>query len=233
MVEKSVAIIPARGGSKRIPHKNIFDFLGKPMIAYTIEAALLSGLYEKVIVSTDSNEIAEVARKFGAEVPFMRTEYADDYSNVSEVIIYALAQTEKFYGTKYDIVTLLMPNCPLRNADNIRAAMKNFSNNKYLSQISCFKFGFMNPWWAFKMNTDFSAEWIFDNIKKRSQDLPELFCPTGAIWISQTEYLKKHNSFYSPEVNFFEMDWKNAIDIDNYEDIEIAKIIYATFLSSH
>jgi N-acylneuraminate cytidylyltransferase len=233
MVEKNVAIIPARGGSKRIPHKNIFDFLGKPMISYTIEAALQSRLYEKVIVSTDSIEIAEIARNFGADVPFMRIEHADDYSSVSEVIIHALIQTEEYYKTKYDVVTSLMPNCPLRNANDIKSAMKNFSNNKCLSQISCFRFGFMNPWWAFKMNTDFSAEWVFDNIKKRSQDLQELFCPTGAIWISQTEYLKKHNSFYSPEVKFFEMDWKTAIDIDNYEDIEIAKIIYATFLSSH
>jgi N-acylneuraminate cytidylyltransferase len=226
MVEKIVAIIPARGGSKRIPHKNIFDLLGKPMIAYTIEAAIQSGVFEKVIVSTDSTEIAEVAKNFGTDVPFMREKYTDDYSNVSEVVIHALDQTEKYYETKYNVVTSLMPNCPLRNAENIKSAIKNFSDNKYLSQISCFRFGFMNPWWAFKMNNDYSAEWIFDDIKKRSQDLPELFCPTGAIWISQTEYLKKHNSFYSPEVKYFEMDWKNAIDIDNYEDIEIAKSIH-------
>jgi N-acylneuraminate cytidylyltransferase len=230
MVEKSVAIIPARAGSKRIPHKNIVDLLGKPMIAYTIEAAIQSEVFEKVIVSTDSIEIAEVTRNFGADVPFMRTEYTDDYSSVSEVIMHALDQTEKYYGTKYNVVTSLMPNCPLRNVENIKSAMKNFNNNKYLSQISCFKFGFMNPWWAFKMNNDYSAEWIFDDIKKRSQDLPELFCPTGAIWISQAEYLKKYNSFYSPEVKFFELDWKYAVDIDNYEDIEIANAIHHSSL---
>jgi N-acylneuraminate cytidylyltransferase len=225
-----IAIIPARGGSKRIPHKNIFELFGKPMIAHTIEAALQTGIFENVIVSTDCDAIAEVARKFGAKVPFMRTKYADDHSSVSDVIIHAVTQAEEYYKTKYNVVTSLMPNCPLRNADDIKSAIQNFDNNKYLSQISCFKFGFMNPWWAFKKNQDDSAEWIFENTKKRSQDLPELFCPTGAIWIAQTEHLKKHKSFYSPEVKFFEMNWKNAVDIDNYEDVEIAATIY-NFLS--
>lgn len=223
---KSVAVIPARGGSKRIPRKNIINFMGKPMIAYTIESALKSKKFDKIIVSTDDNEIADISRKYGAEVPFLRTKYADSNTPVSEAVLFCIEQAEDYYKEKYDIVTLLMANCPIRNEVDIKSAYENFIEKKYQSQITCFKFGFMNPWWAIKLNNNFEGTRVLDlPVNTRSQDMEPLYCPTGAIWISKKEHLKKYKSFYG-EHKYFEIDWKSAVDIDNYEDIELAHIVY-------
>jgi len=228
MVEKkSIAIVPARGGSSRVPKKNILDFFGKPMIAYTIEACLNSKKFDRIIVSTDCEEIAEISKKYGAQAPFLRTQFTDDFTPISEAVLFALEQAEEYYGEKYEYVAQLMANCPIRNDKDIIKAYENFVSKKYESQISCFKFGFMNPWWAFKMKEDSSSEILFEEtVKSRSQDLEELYCPTGAIWIAKVDHLKKYKSFYG-EHRFFELDWKNAVDIDNYEDVEIAKALYS------
>jgi CMP-N-acetylneuraminic acid synthetase len=123
--KKVVAIIPARGGSKRIPKKNIIDFNGKPLIAWTIEAAKKSGLFEKIIVSTDSEEIAEVAREYGAEVPFLRDTAADDHSPVSEATLRTILQLEEA-GEFYDEVVQLFAVCPLRDDVDIINSYKYF-----------------------------------------------------------------------------------------------------------
>jgi N-acylneuraminate cytidylyltransferase len=227
VVKKSIAIIPARGGSKRIPKKNIMDFFEKPIIAYTIEAAINSKKFDRVLVSTDSPEIAEISKNFGAEVPFLRTENADDQTTVSEAVLFALDQAEAHYREKYDCVAQLMANCPIRDENDIIKAYDNFMENDYDSQLTCFKFGFMNPWWAFKLNKDFSdTKLIEQDINIRSQDLEELYCPTGAMWIAKSEQLRKYKSFYTGSQKYFEIDWKSAVDIDNYEDVELAKAVY-------
>lgn len=223
---KSIAIIPARGGSQRVPNKNIIDFLGRPMIAYTIEAAISSGKFDRVIVSTDSKEIAEISVRWGAEVPFLRTEAADSYSSVSTATIFSLKQAETYFKEAYDTVTLLMANCPIRGCEDIKRAFEHFENNGIEAQISCFKFGFMNPWWAFKLDGEGKGRALFpEALKSRSQDLCELYCPSGAIWIAKKHHLFKWNSFYG-EHSYFEIDWKSAVDIDNYEDVEMAKAVY-------
>jgi len=227
MVKNSIAIIPARGGSSRIPKKNIIDFLGKPMIAYTIEACKNSNAFSRVVVSTDNENIAEISKKFGAEVPFLRTETADSATPVSEAILFALEQAEKYYCERFEYVAMAMANCPIRNADVIKKAYSNFLEKSYESQISCFKFGYMNPWWALKLNENGIGTRIMDiPVNVRSQDLESLYCPTGAIWIAKPEHLRKYKSFYG-EHRYFEIDWKSAIDIDNYEDLELAKVVFA------
>lgn len=225
--EKSIAIIPARGGSKRIPKKNIMDFYGKPIIAYTIEACVNSKKFDKVLVSTDSEEVAEISKKYGADVPFLRTEKADDKTTVSEAVLFALNQAEEFYGEKYEYIAQLMANCPIRDEIDVRNTYDNFVKEGYDSQLTCFKFGFMNPWWAFKMNKDFSATRLIEqDINIRSQDLEELYCPTGAMWIAKVDKLREYKSFYTGNQRYFEIDWKSAVDIDNYEDVELAKAVY-------
>lgn len=224
----NLAVIPARGGSTRIPKKNILDFLGKPMIAYTIDACIKSNKFDRVLVSTDDEEIARIAKSFGAEVPFLRDACADNYTPVSEAVIHAVHQAESFWGEKYDVIAMAMANCPLRIAADIVAAYDHFMACGYDSQISCFKYGFMNPWWALRLNDDFKGERIFhgdDNA--RSQDLEELYCPTGAIWIAKKNCLEQQKSFYGNH-HFFEINWKSAVDIDNYEDLELARAVYAT-----
>lgn len=226
MVRDCIAIIPARGGSKRIPGKNIIDFNGVPMIVKTIRSASQSGIFSRIIVSTDDEKIADISRKFGAEVPFLRTECCDDFSTVSQATIFAIKQTEAYYGESYNNVVQLMANCPLRNASDIVAAYDHFrqSDNKF--QISCFKFGWMNPWWAMKLDERGIPTKIFPETGEiRSQDLPELYCPTGAIWIANVDALKQCGTFYGDGYKAFPLDWKSAIDIDNYDDLEMALIL--------
>lgn len=224
----AIAIIPARGGSKRIPRKNIVSFAGKPMIAWTIEAALNSGCFARVLVSTEDEEIAEIAQCYGAEVPFLRDSHFDDQSTVSEAVCTALEHAKKLYGRNFSCVAQLMANCPLRRADEIKSAIDYFSNNTHEFQISCFKFGWMNPWWAVKLDNENNPQPMFaEALKTRSQDLPPLYCPTGAIWLADPEALLRSRSFYGPGYKFFPMDWRAAVDIDDYEDLAMAQAVFA------
>lgn len=223
----NIAIIPARGGSKRIPRKNIVDFFGKPMIAWAIQAALESECFDRVVVSTDSPEIADAAAKYGCEVPFLRQSAVDDYSPVSLATIAAVGQASDFYKEEYDVVAQVMPNCPFRDAKDIKAAMKKFSEKVSPFQISCFPFGFMNPLWALKMDQDGRGKFLFKEAsRKRSQDLEALYCPTGAIWIAETKKLIKAQTFYGPGLRFFPLSWISGLDIDNFDDLEMARAIF-------
>jgi CMP-N-acetylneuraminic acid synthetase len=222
--KKIVAVIPARGNSTRIPKKNIIDFMGKPMIAWTIEAAMKTGIFDKIIVSTDNEEIAKISLEFGAEVPFLRMNKADDFSPVSEATIETLKLLEKA-GYYFDEVIQLFAVCPLRNSHDIVDAYNFFLQKNKPFLISCFKYAWMNPWWAITLNDENEGNWIFQETKKRSQDLPELYCPTGAVWIANIKELYKEGSFYGAKHIFWEMDWRRAIDIDNFEDIDLAKTL--------
>lgn len=227
MVKKRIAIIPARGGSKRIPDKNIIPFQGKPMIAWTIEAALQSKCFERVLVSTDDEKIAEVAMSYGAEVPFLRLQHADDYSTVSEATVTALIQASEYWSEEYNVVVQLMANCPLRSAADIRNAVSEFSNCNRDFQISCFKYGWMNPWWAVTLDSDGIPNKLFpETVNKRSQDLQDLYCPTGAIWIAKAHKLLEYGTFYGPGHCFEPIEWQSAVDIDDYDDLSFANAIY-------
>lgn len=222
-----IAIIPARGGSKRIKNKNIVDFCGKPMIAWTIEAAFASGVFEEVIVSTDDENIANVAINYGAQVPFMRKEHVDDHSPVSLATVDALVEMQKLSGISYDVVVQLMANCPLRGENDIKAAIDAFFSSQASSQISCFRYGWMNPWWAVELDSQGSPKPLFPHaIKSRSQDLPELYCPTGAIWISKVRNILSEKTFYSDGYRMFPMEWTSSVDIDELSDLLFAETIY-------
>lgn len=226
---KIVAIIPARGGSKRIPKKNIIDLHGKPMIAWTIEAALQSRYIDRVVVSTDDEEIAEVSRKYGAEVPFLRAENNDDFSTVSMATIGTVKQLEALPEFSSEIIVQLMANCPARTSADIDDAVENFISKNIDFQISSFKYGWMNPWWAHKIDENNLPVPVFSEIgSARSQDLPELFCPTGAIWIAVKDQLIREGTFYGKDFSFFQLPWKKAVDIDDYEDLEMAEFIMRT-----
>jgi len=224
---KHIAIILARGGSKRLPRKNILDFHGKPMLAWSVEAALQSGQFDHVFVSTDDQEIADIARSFGAEVPFLRDSATDDMASSSEATLAALRQAEQHWGEQYDVVSQLMANCPLRDAKDITAAVQNFKNRGAESQISSFRFGWMNPWWAAKLDAQDRPDYLFPEARiARSQDLPPLYCPSGAIWVARASALKSVKSFYVPSHIFHELNWMSAMDIDVAEDLEMAKACF-------
>lgn len=224
---KHIAVILARGGSKRLPRKNILDFHGKPMLAWSVEAALQSGQFDQVLVSTDDPEIADIARSFGAAVPFLRNSAQDDMASSSEATLAALSQAEAHWSIRFDVVTQLMANCPLRDAGEIRSAVETFTSREAPSQISCFRFGWMNPWWAAKLDAQGTPHYLFPEARlERSQDLPPLYCPSGAIWIARTLSLKTEKTFYAPGHTFHPLNWISAMDIDDAEDMEMAKACF-------
>lgn len=222
--KKILAVIPARGGSKRLPKKNIIDFNGKPMIVWTIESARKTNLFADIIVSTDDNEIANISKKHGANI-HERNKFFDDYSTVSDVVCNVLEENTK----NYDIVVMLMANCPIRDDKDIIESVDNFLEKENSFQISCFKYGWMNPWWAHTIDTKQKATPIFDVMTKRSQDLKELYCPTGAIWIAKTEDLLTSKTFYGKGYTMYPINWKKSLDIDDKDDLEMATIMKKFF----
>lgn len=224
--EGVIAVIPARGGSKRIPRKNIVDFCGKPMIAWSILAARDSGVFAGIVVSTDDAEIAEVARQYGAAVPFLRDAAADDTAPVSQATIRSVEQWIAHQGRAPAHVVQLMPNCPLRDAADIATAWQHYRQGAARFQLSCFQYAMANPFWAMTLDGAGHPKALFpEALKSRSQDLPVLYCPTGAIWIAATDALKEAGSFYGPGHVFWEMSWRNALDIDTPEDLAIARLM--------
>lgn len=225
-----VAIIPARGGSKRLPKKNIVPFCGKPMITWTIEAALECGLFDDVVVSTDSEEIAEVSRAAGASVPFLREEAADDISPVSAATIWTLRRLEQHGGRRFNHVAQLMANCPLRRAQDIAAAWANFQERGAGFQISAFSYGFMNPWWARKVDGEGRPTPLFPEMQmQRSQDLPRLLCPTGAIWLAERDALVAAGTFYGEDHRLHELSWQAGLDIDDEHDLALGEAVAAAY----
>ena len=224
--ESCFAVIPARSGSKRIPGKNLRSLFGKPIIAYTIEAAIQSDLFECVVVSTDSQEIADVALRFGAEVPFLRdVSLSDDYTPVSDATIDALKRLDPGVN-KFDFVAQLMPNCPLRTANDIIDSYRQFVGSSVGSQISVMRYGFQNPWWAMRRRENYELEPVFKEfITARSQDLPELFCPTGAVWWARAEVLRREGTYHVVNRTGWEIPWERGVDIDTEDDWGIAEVL--------
>jgi len=221
-----IAVIPARGGSKRIPKKNIRLFYDKPIIAYTIEAAIDSNIFSKVIVSTDDPEIAIISKNYGAEIPFLRdSSIADEFTPVSLVTLDVLNRLE-LQGTTVKTVAQLMANCPLRDTNDIIQSYEHFTQMNANSQISVTRYGWLNPWWAMTLDKSNKLIPVFqDQMKKRSQDLPELFCPSGAVWWIKSDTLKREKTFHCLNRIGWELPWTHAIDIDTEEDWKMAEFI--------
>lgn len=220
-----VAVIPARAGSQRIPNKNIVELRGKPLLAWTVEAAVDSGKFDAVIVSTDGSEVADAAIAAGAEVPFLRTEAADDKAPSSEATIHTLQQLANA-GRHFSTVVQLLPTCPLRTAEDIKSAVNFFSDRDADFVISCVRFGWTNPWWAAALEDDGQPRWVHpEGRTKRSQDLPPLYAPSGAIWLAKRKSLVVRGTFYGPGHLFWELPWSHALDIDTPDDLDLANAL--------
>jgi N-acylneuraminate cytidylyltransferase len=224
---RTLAVIPARGGSRRIPRKNIRALAGRPMLAYTVEAALASRLFARVVVTTDSPEIAAVAAGLGAETPFLRSPaLADDHTPVSLATLDVLERLEAA-GERYDAVAQLMPNCPLRTAADLAASAAQFAaSGGDGSQLSVVRYGWQNPWWAMRRDAAGRLEPLFAaEMAARSQDLPELVCPTGAVWWAAAGRLRQERTFHCPGRTGWEIPWQRGLDIDTMEDWEMAELL--------
>lgn len=226
-----LALIPARGGSKGISKKNIKPLLGKPLISWTIEQAKKSKYFDRIIVSTDSEEIAEVAKEYGAEVPFLRPkELARDDSPTSDAIIHALNWFEK-REEYFDIVVLLEPTSPLRRENDLDNAIELFIKNidKADSLVSVGKVYLENPYIMKKIEHGYAKSFIEidENIYQRQQ-LPKVYFPYGVIYLSKVDAFKKYKTFYQEKtVPYFIERWQNYEIDDMWDFICIEAILKA------
>ncbi len=225
-----VAVIPARGGSKGVPRKNIRLLAGKPLIAYTIEAALQSKMLDRVIVSTDDEEIARIAKKYGAEVPFMRpADLATDTAHTPPVIEHAVSWLEENENYPVYAVVILQPTSPLRTAEHIDTAIEKFLKQGCESLISIKK-GYP-PWWLWEIHGERIAPFI--EYKKgvnprdlERQQLPAVYCPDGAIYVMRRDFLKKAKTIINAsDCGYVAFDEDATIDIDSEIDFKIVEEI--------
>ncbi len=226
VVLKNLAIIPARSGSKRIVGKNKINFRGQPLFVWTLIAAIDSGIFDRVVVSTDDLEIREIALSLGASVPTLRESYSDDYSPVSLATIETVVASEKYFNESYLNIFQLLPTSPLRTSQDIICAFEEFQKRECKFLISVAKYSWQNPWWAIRLNKNQKADFLFDDVNlKRSQDLETLYAPSGAIWIAKKEDLLYSKSFYGEGFEIFVLDFDTAIDIDTDDDLLLAELL--------
>ena len=218
-----ICIIPARCGSKRIPGKNIKDFLGKPLIAYSIEAALNSKVFNEVIVSTDDEIIANVAREFGANVPFFRdASLSDDYATSTDVIKDAIGRV----NSSFNDVCCLYATAPLITAEILKEAAGEFKKQecKFLFSATAFDFSIQR---AIKLDENARVSMFYPQFEKtRSQDLEPAFHDAGAFYFGKKEAWLECSAIFAPHSKAYLLPRNLVCDIDTLEDFEFAKKLY-------
>lgn len=229
---KKVAIITARGGSKRIPRKNIKPFLGKPIIAYSIEAALSSELFDEVMVSTDDEEIAQIAKRYGASVPFMRSDKnADDYATTIDVIVEVLENYQS-QGESFDYGCCIYPTAPLISAELLEEAYKKLIANHFDTVFPVLRFSFPIQR-AVKVDKN-SKMTMFqpEHLSTRSQDLEPAYHDAGQFYWFKSNALLTRKKLWTDNTGVIEISEMKAQDIDTIEDWEIAEFKYKMMLDA-
>ena len=219
-----LAVIPARGGSKGVPRKNIRLLNGKPLIAYTIEEAKKSRYISRIIVSTEDDEIAKVSNKYGAEVIRRPMELAKDDTPTIDVVLHVLDNL-KNRNIEPDIVVLLQPTSPLRTSQDIDNAIKLFMEHDCDSVVSVCEVQH-SPYWSFKIENGYLKPIFGESyLKKRRQELPKAYIPNGAIYITTPDILRKYRSFYCKKTLPYIMPPEKSIDIDSELDFLLAELL--------
>ncbi len=222
---RKIAIITARGGSKRIPRKNIKEFCGKPILAYSIEAAGKSGLFDTVMVSTDDREIAELARKYGAEVPFFRSERtAGDFATTNDVLLEVLEEYEK-RGERYDLGCCIYPTAPFVTAAKLKDALGRLEGSGADTLIPVVAFSYP-PQRAMVVRED---RLVFESpqyLDSRSQDLEPHYHDVGQFYLFYTEAFRRNGKLMVGNILPYVVSEMEVQDIDNQTDWEIAEIKY-------
>lgn len=221
-----VAVIPARGGSKRIPRKNIREFAGQPMIAYSINCALQSGLFERVMVSTDDEEIANVAKKYGAEVPFSRPrELSDDHTGTTEVIAHAINWLQS-QGVDLSAVCCIYATAPFIHQGDLKEGLRvlEAGNWQYVFAAANFAFPIFR---ALQKNAEGGLEMFFPkHFNTRSQDLPEALHDAGQFYWGRSQAWLDHVRIFDKASTVVTIPRWRVQDIDTVEDWERAQIMW-------
>lgn len=223
---KCLAIIPARGGSKRIPHKNIKPFLGRPIIAYSIEAALGTGLFEEVMVSTDDTEIAEIARQEGASVPFLRsTENANDYATLADVLV-EVVNVYKERGNEFDLICCLLPTAPLISSEDVRSAYDQLVMSTFdsICPVVAFSYPILRSL-SIDEKGNLNMNWPEYRFS-RSQDLRPAYHDSGTFYWIKTSSLLKDKKLLGENGTAIVLDEFRVQDIDTDTDWALAEMKY-------
>lgn len=217
-----IAVIPARGGSRRLPRKNVLPVRGRPMIAWTVAAARDSGVFERILVTTDDSGIADAARMDGITILDRPPDLAGDDVPLVRVLQHVLAD----HGAQATAACLLMPNCPFRTAGDIRASAQRFAETGAASLMSVVAYDWRRPDWALAMAADRRLAFAYrDRVPAPTDRSPRLVCPTGAIrWVAVDRFLADPR-FYTDDVEGFEMPWQRALDIDEPADLVWSNLI--------
>lgn len=219
-----IAIIPARGGSKGLPGKNVKNLNGKPLIAYTIEAALKAECIDRVVVTTDNKKIAEISVKYGAEVPFLRPKHlARDDSKAVDTYLYMIDELQELENITINELMVLLPTCPLRTSVDICNAYNLFKEKEADSVISYTQE--KHPiFWHKYIDGEGKFEDIFEDSIANRQQLRTTFYPNGAIYIFKTKLLKK-KEYYSKKSYAYIMPGRRSVDIDTSDDFEYVEFL--------
>lgn len=220
-----IAIIPARGGSKRIPRKNIKDFLGKPIIAYSIEVAIKSRIFDAVMVSTDDEEIAAIAKFYGADVPFFRSKKnSDDTATTVDVILEVIAEFKK-QKRYFDTGCCIYPTAPLINEDLLLDAYDLMVEKKYDSVFPVVRFSYP-IWRSLKLEGTKSEMFWPEYLNSRSQDLPDAYHDAGQFYWFKYDQLLKNNTVFTKNAGSIILSESEVQDIDSMNDWILAEIKY-------
>lgn len=226
--QRVLALVPARGGSKGLPGKNIIDLGGKPLIAWTIEAARASRYVDEVVVSTDSEEIAAVARWHGAEVPFMRpAALAGDQASSFDTLLHAIDWYEN-NGPAIDLLLWLQPTSPLRTSEHIDGALRFYADRQAAAVVSVCETDH-HPWWSNTLAEDGSMRDFLrpEALNTNRQDLPPFYRLNGAIYLGEPQFLKRNGSFYGERTFAYIMPRRHSVDIDDAMDLRLAETLLA------
>lgn len=220
----NLCIIPARGGSKRIPRKNIKEFLGKPIIAYSIEAALNSGLFDEVMVSTDDDEIAEISKHYGAKIPFLRSnENANDFAPLADVLIEVIQQYEK-RGSTFENICCILPTAPLTKSISIIEAHEKLKAEKLDSVLPVVNFSYpILRALEFDQQQRIKMIWP-EYLKTRSQDLVPAYHDTGSFYWVKTNALLEQKTLFCKNGSAIVLNETEVQDIDNETDWKLAEL---------
>lgn len=223
---KNLCIIPARGGSKRIPRKNIKPFMGKPIIAYSIEAALKSGIFDEVMVSTDDKEIAEIALQYGAKVPFMRSkETSNDFATTADVIDEVLGRYES-NGYEFDAVCCIYATAPFITPERLRQASGLLEKGPFDSAFSCVAYSYPVQR-GLEINAEGRIAMKWPEFKSsRSQDLPSVYHDAGQFYISKTTAYRQAHGFWGDNTAPIVLSELEVQDLDTSTDWAIAEMKY-------
>lgn len=225
-----IAIIPARGGSKRIPKKNIKSFHGKPIIAYAIEIAIKSKLFDAVYVSTDDEEIEIIARQYKAEIHKRSSKNADDFATTSDVIIEVLSDLEKKLG-RIDLLCCIYPTSPMIRIKDLRLAYKIYRDNICDVVLAASQFSFP-PQRGFTVENNFLLLTSPQYINMRSQDLEKIYHDAGAFYFIDPKFIKNNKNFWDGNIRAVILNESSVQDIDSEEDWKMAELKYQLMISS-